>query len=141
MIGEASPITGGCNCGGIRYTITAPPLIVIACHCTSCRKQSGAEHSVNIIVRASAMSVDGELSSYDDPDTASGAPITRQFCNACGSPIRSVPSAKPKTVAVKAGTLDEPAGFPPAMHIWTRSALPWVIIPDGLPRYETEPHA
>ena len=141
MTDESSPITGRCNCGGVRYAITSAPLAVVACHCTSCRKQSGAAHSVNLIVRASTMTVEGDLSSYDDPDTASGAPIARQFCGGCGSPIRSVPSAKPKLVAVKAGTLDWPADYAPAMHIWTRSALPWVFIPEGLPRFETEPQA
>ena len=141
MTDESSPITGSCNCGGVRYSITSAPLAVVACHCTSCRKQSGAAHSVNLIVRASTMTVEGDLSSYDDPDTASGAPIARQFCGGCGSPIRSVPSAKPKLVAVKAGTLDWPADYAPAMHIWTRSALPWVVIPEGVPRFETEPQA
>jgi hypothetical protein len=42
---------------------------------------------------------------------------------------------------VKAGTLDRPDEFAPVMHIWTRSALPWVAIPEGLPRYQQEPTA
>jgi len=139
MSDELNPITGGCNCGAVRYAISSAPLAVIACHCTSCRKQSGAAHSVNIIVRATAMTFEGDLASYDEPDTASGAHISREFCGACGSPIRSVPSAKPKIIAVKAGTLDEPSGYAPAMHIWMRSALPWVVLPEGMPRFETEP--
>ena len=141
MTDELSPITGGCNCGAVRYTISSAPLAVIACHCTSCQKQSGAAHSVNLIVRASAMTIEGDLSRFDDPDTASGSPIGREFCGACGSPIRSVPSAKPKVIAVKAGTVDEPAEYAPTMHIWMRSALPWVILPEGMPRYQTEPQA
>jgi hypothetical protein len=134
-------LTGGCNCGAVRYAITGAPMAVAACHCTSCRKQSGAAFSVNLIVRASAMSVEGELASYLDPDTESGAPIDRQFCAACGSPIRSVPTAAAKVVAVKAGGLDDPAPFAPQMHIWTRSALPWVSIPEGLPRFDKGPQA
>ena len=141
MTDELNTITGGCICGGVRYSIGSAPLAVIACHCTSCRKQSGAAHSVNLIVRASTMTVKGDLSRFEDPDTASGAPIEREFCGSCGSPIRSVPSAKPKIIAVKAGTLDEPAAYAPTMHIWMRSALPWVILPEGMPRYETEPQA
>lgn len=135
------PLVGGCNCGAVRYSIAAAPLTVLACHCTSCRKQSGATFSVNLIVRASAITVEGALSCYEDPDTASGAPIQRQFCGKCGSPIRSVPTASPKLIAVKAGTLDRPDEFAPVMHIWTRSALPWVAIPEGLPRYQQEPTA
>ena len=138
---DQGTLRGGCNCGAVRYEIAAPPLAVIACHCTSCRRQSGAAFSVNLIVRADKMSVDGALASWMDPDTESGAPIERQFCAQCGSPIRSIPTAAPKMIALKAGTLVAPEAFAPQMHIWTRSALPWTAIPDGLPRFEKGPTA
>lgn len=98
----------------------------------------GSPYSVNLIVRTSAMSVDGALATYLDRDTESGEPLAREFCAQCGSPIRSVPSAA-KMVAVKAGTLEQPDGFAPTMHIWTRSALPWVEIPSETPQFEKEP--
>lgn len=141
MTDQDRPLRGGCNCGAVRYEIASPPMMTAACHCTSCRRQSGAAFSVNLIVRASTMTVEGELASWLDPDTESGAPIDRQFCASCGSPIRSVPTAAPKMIAVKAGTLDEPASFAPQMHLWTRSALPWATIPEGLPRFEKGPAA
>lgn len=134
-------LSGGCNCGAVRYEIAGAPIAVAACHCTRCRKQSGAAFSINLIVRASTMTVEGELASYLETDTESGAPIDRQFCAACGSPIRSIPTAAPKMIAIKAGGLDDPAPFPPQMHIWTRSALPWVMIPEGLPRFDKGPQA
>jgi hypothetical protein len=138
---DQSVLRGGCNCGAVRYEIASTPLAVIACHCTSCRRQSGAAFSVNLVVRADTMSVEGDLASWLDPDTESGAPIQRQFCATCGSPIRSVPTAAPKMIALKAGTLDAPEAFAPMMHIWTRSSLPWTAIPDGLPRFEKGPAA
>lgn len=139
MAEEQDILRGGCNCGAVRYAIASPPITVAACHCSNCRRQSGAAFSVNLIVRASSMSVEGELKAFLDPDTESGAPISREFCGACGSPIRSVPRATPKIIAVKAGTLDRAQDFAPAMHIWTSSALPWVAIPDDLPRFEQGP--
>jgi len=138
---DQNALRGGCNCGAVRYEIAAKPLAVIACHCTSCRRQSGAAFSVNLVVRADVMSIEGDLASWLDPDTESGAPIERQFCATCGSPIRSVPTAAPKMIALKAGTLDAPERFAPVMHIWTRSALPWASIPEGLPRFEKGPAA
>lgn len=138
---DQTVLRGGCNCGAVRYEIASKPLAVIACHCTSCRRQSGAAFSVNLVVRADTMTVEGELASWLDPDTESGAPIQRQFCGTCGSPIRSVPTAAPKMIALKVGTLDAPEAFAPVMHIWTRSALPWATIPDGLPRFEKGPAA
>lgn len=136
-----TPLTGGCICGAVRYEISAPPLAVVACHCTQCRRQSGGPFSVNLIVRASTMTFHGTPDSWEDRDTSSGAPLARDHCGRCGSPIRSVPSAAPKLVAVKAGTLDAPGPFAPTLHIWTRSRLPWVAIPEGLPSFAEGPPA
>jgi hypothetical protein len=132
-------LLGGCNCSAVRFEIVGEPMTVAACHCTNCRRQSGSAFSVNLIVRASAMTVTGAVAVFEDHATESGAPLAREFCARCGSPIRSVPSASPKVVAVKAGTLDDPGRYAPQMHIWTRSALPWVVMPEGVPHFEKDP--
>ena len=36
------PLSGGCQCGGVRYEIKAKPLTVYVCHCTECQRQSGS---------------------------------------------------------------------------------------------------
>jgi hypothetical protein len=136
---ETGPLKGGCNCGAVRYEISGAPLAVAACHCVNCRKQSGAAFSVNLVVRASTMTVQGALAAYQDHGEDSGTPIAREFCPACGSPIRSIPSASPKMIAVKAGTLDAPDAYGPQMHIWTKSALAWVAIPENLPCFDRGP--
>lgn len=133
---DGTCLTGGCNCGAVRYRVESRPLVVAACHCSQCRRQSGAAYSVNLVVRAKTMTVEGELSSWIDTDTESGAPLSRDYCAQCGSPIRSTPSAAPGICALKAGTLDDPASFAPAMHLWTASKLPWVTIPDGVQQFE-----
>ncbi|WP_422059658.1 GFA family protein [Sphingopyxis sp.] len=126
---------GGCNCGALRYRLAGKPLAVAVCHCANCRRQSGSAFSVNVVVRADAMSLTGELATYEDLDTESGSPVLRQFCATCGSPIRSLSAASPKIAIVKAGTADDPGQFVPALHVWTESALPWVDIPPGLPQF------
>ena len=133
---ENPSFTGGCNCGAVRYRIESAPITVAACHCRQCRRQSGAAFSVNLVVRAKTMTIEGDVASWTDTDTESAAPLAREYCAACGSPIRSVPSSSPGIVAVKAGTLDDAAPFAPALHIWTSSKLPWVTIPKGLPQFE-----
>lgn len=130
---------GGCNCGAIRYRIEGEPMAVAACHCVRCRRQSGGAHSVNLVVSKAAMTVEGELAMFEDRDTTSGSPVYREFCGACGSPIRSLLAASPAIAAVKAGTLDEPGGYAPTIHVFTRSKLPWVEIPEGVPQFETNP--
>lgn len=132
-------IEGGCNCGAVRYQINGTPMAVAACHCTRCRRQSGSIYSVNLIVDPTAMSIDGALNSFEDTDTTSGSAVMREFCGACGSPIRSVLTANPGMVAVKAGTLDDPDTFAPALHVFTRSKIAWVDIPAGVPQFEGNP--
>lgn len=136
---DGASITGGCNCGAIRYTLSTAPLAIVACHCTSCRRQSGAAYSVNLLVRADTMTTTGDLAKWTDTDTESGKPLSREFCGDCGSPIRSAPTATPKFLAVKAGTLDRPGAFAPAMHIWTSSRLDWVTVPADLPSFARGP--
>lgn len=132
-------IEGGCNCGAVRYRLTGEPLAVAVCHCANCRRQSGSAFSVNVVVRADAMALSGDLTSWEDRDTESGAPVLREFCATCGSPIRSLSAASPKVAIVKAGTADEPGLLVPAIHVWTKSALPWVVIPSGLPQFPRNP--
>lgn len=134
-------LTGACNCGAVRYRVESKPLVVAACHCSQCRRQSGAAYSVNVIVKLRDMTVEGELASWADTNTESGAPVAREFCATCGSPIRSLPAASPGIAAVKAGTLDYPASFAPSIHIWMASRLPWVTVAEGLPQFERGPKA
>jgi len=138
---EEVSLTGGCGCGATRYTLTSAPLTVAACHCTQCRRQSGAAFSVNLIVRASTLTIEGDLQSWPDVDTESGSPLSRDHCGSCGAPIKSVPSLSPKLVALKAGSLDDPSPFAPLMHIWVQSKLPWVNIPEGTPTFARGPQA
>jgi hypothetical protein len=134
-----SGIEGGCNCGAVRYRIGRQPVTVAVCHCANCRRQSGSAFSVNLIVPGDAMTLNGELVTYEDHDTESGRPVLRQFCATCGSPVRSLSDASPNLAIVKAGTTDDPARFVPAIHVWTSTALPWVEIPANLPQFPRNP--
>lgn len=129
-------IEGGCNCGEIRYRIDGAPVAVAACHCTRCRRQSGSIYSVNLIVPIAAMTIEGSPSVFTDRDTTSGEPVRREFCGTCGSPIRSLIDASPGIAAVKAGTLDDPDPFAPALHVFTRSKVAWVDLPANVPQFE-----
>lgn len=133
------PLRGGCNCGAIRYELRTPPVAVAACHCENCRRQGGAAYSVNLVMPATSVSLTGEYSSFEDRGEDSGLPVVREFCGKCGSPIRSLPAATPSIVAIKAGTLDDPAPFPPTAHIWTCSKVAWVDIPEGVRSFDRGP--
>ncbi len=120
-------ITGGCLCGQVRFTITARPKLQLACHCSNCRKQSGAAFSISALVPKDDIEFTGTTKTYLDTGD-SGNEIPRVFCPNCGSPLYSVVAARPDAIALKAGAIDNPDWFKPRVNLWTDSALPWVAI-------------
>lgn len=120
-------MTGGCLCGQLRYELARRPLLTSVCHCTHCQKQSGSAFSIMVAVPRDAVTITGDLATYADVG-ASGQAVLRQFCPQCGSPIFSIAKAIPGLMFVKAGSLDHTSELAPHMHIWTKSAQPWVAI-------------
>jgi hypothetical protein len=43
---------------------------------------------------------------------------------------------RPEVRFVRGGTLDDPSGVTPDVHIFTRSKLSWVTLPDSVPAFE-----
>ncbi|MBL8384165.1 MAG: GFA family protein [Burkholderiales bacterium] len=127
--------TGGCLCGAIRYTVDAPMTGVIACHCSNCRKASGAGASHNIPLPASALTFTRGTPKRFVDTAASGNRLFRFFCAECGSSIYSQRESMPQMVVLKAGTLDDAAGLALVMNIWTDSALPWMPLDPAVERH------
>lgn len=48
-------------------------------------------------------------------------------------------AGRPGLAVVRPGTLEDTSWIRPDAHLWTRSAQRWFILPEGVPRYETEP--
>lgn len=128
------PLTGGCLCGQIRYSISSDPVFVGICHCTNCQKQSGAAFSVNVGVRQDALSLEGTLKTFVDHGD-SGREVLRRFCPDCGSPVITDAAAFPAIHIIKAGTLDNPSQLRPQRQIFCASKHPWMPILDGIPAY------
>jgi hypothetical protein len=119
-------IAGGCLCGAIRYTISAPVTALRACHCVNCQRASGTGGTVNAVVPTDSFRITkGETKKYDDSATASGRTLSRHFCGNCGSPIYSHRNPNPGFVVVRAGSLDDSSGMKIATHIWCSTARAW----------------
>lgn len=135
MTDEASlPLTGGCNCGAVRYEITEPLLGAGYCHCRRCQRRTGTAAS------ASAWSAPGSfrilaggdrLRAWKPEDGAE-----KWFCGECGSALFSRNPSKPDQPGVRMGTFDEDPGVRPSDRQFVAYAAPWEPIPDdGLPRH------
>ena len=133
------PISGGCECGAVRYEISGPPRVVYACHCSTCQTQSGSAFGLAARFHISHFSLTrGELTSFTRPATK-GHTLTNSFCADCGTRIHHVPSRFPELVSLKPGTLDDTGWLEPEFHIFARSAQPWFALPEGAEIFEAMP--
>jgi len=136
---EFSPKPGGCICGAVRYALVADPITLYACHCTDCQKATGASFALSMIVARDAVArVEGEPELHACP--LDDGRVKRAYrCRACDTTLWGAPVAFPNLLNLQPGTLDDTSWLRPVGHIWTRSAQPWLALPEGVLRYEAQP--
>lgn len=127
-----SPLTGGCACGAVRYTVNAEPGFAFHCQCRQCQRASGGGHASLFVVPAAAASVAGELRFFDQR-ADDGATVSRGFCPRCGSPVLGKSTGYPEVLMIAAASLDDPARFTPQQAVFTASAQPWDYLDPELP--------
>ena len=126
---------GGCSCHAVRYHLTHRPMIVHGCHCTWCQRETGSAFATNAVIEADHVIVQGEVEVIDTP-SASGKGQKIARCPKCKIALWSnYAGAGPSMRFIRVGTLDEPARFPPDIHIFTSTKLPWVVLPAGAPAF------
>jgi hypothetical protein len=126
---------GGCACGVVRYRLTSEPMFVHCCHCLNCQRQTGSAFVINLLIEADRVQLlSGEPEPVDAPrDDGSTQRIHR--CSDCQVAVYSE-YGRPEVRFVRGGTLDEPSSVAPDVHIFTRSKLPWVTLPEDVPAVE-----
>jgi len=133
------PLEGGCQCGALRYHITAAPLMVYNCHCTNCQRIGGGAFSTPATVLESAFAfIAGEPRTFEWTSDA-GTRRFGWFCGTCGTRIAHGQLPSNGILSVRSGTLDDTRWVEPVADIWTRSAQPWVAPSDTRLRSERQP--
>jgi hypothetical protein len=123
---------GGCTCRQVRYRLTGTPLIVHACHCRWCQRETGTAFALNALYEADrVVHLVGEPEIVVTP-SLSGKNQRIARCGSCRVAIWSnYPQAGPAVRFVRVGTLDAPDRLPPDIHIFTSSKQPWLTLPPG----------
>jgi hypothetical protein len=132
------PISGGCLCRAVRYTVAADPIACRVCWCRDCQYFAAGSATVNVVFPSSAVSVSGPLRDYTSI-AESGNRMHRQFCEHCGTPVTSACDARPHLTILRAGTLDDPELARPSLTIWTESAPAWACIDEAMPCTPRQP--
>jgi hypothetical protein len=126
---------GGCSCGAVRYRLTSEPLFTNCCHCLNCQRQTGSAFVINLLIEADRVEVlSGVPQPVDVPrDDGSKQRVFR--CPTCQVAIFSE-YGRPEVRFVRGGTLDDPSGVTPDAHIFTKSKLKWITLPESVPAFE-----
>jgi hypothetical protein len=129
------PLEGGCTCGAVRYRLTSDPLFVHCCHCLNCQRQTGSAFVINVLIETDRVELRGGEPQPVAVPRNGGEKQTIWRCPTCQIAVFSE-YTRPEIRFVRAGTLDDPATVAPDVHIFTRSKLPWVTIPDSVPAFK-----
>jgi|SRR5215470_7960662 len=123
-------LTGGCFCGAIRYEAGGVPFHRTNCHCSICRRTTGAPFVTWFSVR----STDFRFTTGAPARFASTEKGTRSFCSRCGTQLTFENVDFPDEIDVTTASLDDPDSVAPQDNTRTSSRLRW-IVQDGLREY------
>ncbi len=126
---------GGCACGAVRYGLASEPLFVHCCHCLDCQRQTGSAFVVNVLIEADRVEVQGDAPEPVDARRDDGSVQRIHRYRTCRVAVFSE-YGRPEILFVRGGTLDRPATVAPDVHIYTRSKVPWVVLPGDVPAFE-----
>ncbi len=129
-------LSGGCQCGAVRYSVAGEPQHVALCHCADCRKSAGAPMvSWAAFAEGEFTLEQGELTSFNSSGTA-----MRSFCPQCGTGIAYRNAVMlPGIVDIQSATLDDPQALPPGAHIQVAERIGWMETAHELPLFERYP--
>jgi hypothetical protein len=105
------------------------------CHCLNCQRQTGSAFVINLLIEADRLELlSGAPEPIDVPrDDGSKQRIYR--CPDCQVAVFSE-YGRPEVLFVRGGTLDDPSGVTPDVHIYTRSKVGWLTLPESAPAFE-----
>lgn len=125
--------TGGCQCGTVRYAISAPFENPHICHCRMCQKAFGNLFAALVGTKKTGLTwTKGQPAFFK-----SSAIVNRGFCRDCGTPL-SFAYDDSDRIAVAIGSLDHPEDAMPACQYGTEARLPAFTLLHTLPGTRTE---
>ena len=122
-------LTGGCQCGAVRYRVTGEVRHGTLCHCRMCQRATG--NAFAPLVETTGVVWQGEPAVWASSDIAE-----RGFCANCGTPLFY---RQPRTeiTELMIGTLDDPNAIDPIKHNGTESMVSWLRFADDRPHHLT----
>ena len=131
-------IQGGCYCGEIRYLSSGKPEASIQCHCRECQYITGGNPNVLMIFPLNNFQfTKGKPKEFKRSDLEN--PVTRLFCNTCGTAIGTKSPLRENSIILKVGTFDDPSVFKPEIAIFTCDMQKFHHIDSSLKSFDKRP--
>jgi hypothetical protein len=128
---------GQCHCGAVKYEMSTNTVHQALCHCSDCRRHSGAPMVAWGLVAKDDITIEGETKEY-----ASSENGRRHFCPDCGTSLFYTSEAIfPGRIDVQIATLDDPNSIVPQAQIQTAERIGWMKKLDSMPEFERYPGA
>ena len=124
-------ISGGCQCGAVRFAVRAGPGKASVCHCRMCQRATGNDFAPLIEVPSDRATLTGRVTLF-----ASSSLAERGFCATCGTPLFYRGTAR-DTVEFMLGAVDAPWPYDPVANHGVESRMPWLVRLNTLPDRET----
>jgi hypothetical protein len=131
--GSKTQLTGGCQCGAVRYVLMTAPEESSICHCRMCQKASGQP----FMAFARVLSENLHWSRGAPALFRSSNLAERGFCPACGTPL-TYRIFDSDSISVVVGSLDDPLAASPTVQYGIEGELPWSATLHALPRHRTD---
>jgi hypothetical protein len=97
-------LTGGCQCGAVRYAMYSAPERAGICYCRMCQKAVGGPFKAWANVRTEDFAWTRGAPTIFRSSSAAG----RGFCSHCGTPLYFNYDKRPGAISVTIGSLDTP---------------------------------
>ena len=124
--------SGGCLCGGFKYTYSGKRFQLLNCHCNKCQKATGAALYTVFIIPRSYVTI---TETATDTFYESSEGVERHYCNRCGTSIYDANTALPDMIVLSVSTLDEYPETSVGSEMFANYKAPWHTLYEGVPSY------
>lgn len=126
---------GRCHCGEVSYAIAGEPIYHAMCHCTDCRRATGAPAVSWALFPQQAVTITGETKTYVSSEKG-----RRHFCPECGTSLfYTNEQVFAGLIDVQSATLDDPGALPIQVEVQTAERIGWMAPVHGAAQFERYP--
>jgi len=138
MDGDGQSImTGGCDCGAVRYRIDRDPIFINNCYCALCQQRTGGTSAVYAYYETEAVTLTKGSVVHHPAKTGSDLDQVVMHCGHCGTCLFRQPHITGRHgLSVMIGTMDDAWEMRPDAAIFVSERMPWVTLPEGIPAFD-----